>query len=80
MYLVGHHVACLYCPDRDEVLRRYREYDALWSSRKYLEDELREQDSRIHCCFYVMAPHRIHDMDVRFLKQVGRSNGGGSRI
>ena len=55
---------------RDEILGRFKEYDGMRAANRYTDDELRERDPRIHCCFYVMAPHRIHEMDLRFMKQL----------
>lgn len=35
----------------------------------------REEDTRIHCLFYFFGPHRVHDVDICFLRRLhGRVN------
>lgn len=54
---------------RDDLVARHAEYAQMikdeWNDLS--EAERKQRDTRIHCCLYFIAPHRMKQIDVEFI-------------
>ena len=57
---------------RDDLMARHQEYDHVLRTQSNELDQtaLMAKDCRIHCCLYFISPHRMKDIDVKFIKHL----------
>eukprot|EP00568_Trieres_chinensis_P011750 CAMPEP_0183317590 /NCGR_PEP_ID=MMETSP0160_2-20130417/58360_1 /TAXON_ID=2839 ORGANISM="Odontella Sinensis, Strain Grunow 1884" /NCGR_SAMPLE_ID=MMETSP0160_2 /ASSEMBLY_ACC=CAM_ASM_000250 /LENGTH=464 /DNA_ID=CAMNT_0025483645 /DNA_START=107 /DNA_END=1501 /DNA_ORIENTATION=+ len=58
--------------DRFEPIEKYIEEqnDEYERNELYRKPNHQEEDTRIHCCFYFLSPHRVSPLDCQFMKRL----------